>query len=109
MDNMINKRHSLYSKVRVDSIEEFDFLSSNLTFLDMDDSKTFRIPRFAEGRPDLISHLVYESTDYWWLILYHNDIIDPIEELTANRLLDIPSLNDYYDFHNQNAKRGRRG
>ena len=105
---MINKRHSLYRIVDVDGSGEYDLLSSNLSFLEMDDSRTFRIPQVAAGRPDLISYFIFESVDYRWLIMYHNDIIDPFEELTTGKLLEIPSLNDYYDFYNQNAKRGRR-
>lgn len=105
---MLTNRYSLFKIVEVDNNDEYDLLSSNLSFMNLSTATTFRVPQAAVGRPDLISFKMYETTEYWWLILVHNDIIDPIDELYTGRVLEIPSLNDYYDFYNQNAKRGRR-
>ena len=105
---MINNRHDLYRRVSVDGNRELDLLSSRLPILDMATTKKFRIPRVAEGRPDLISHFVYENVDFWWIILEHNNIVDPYSELYTGRLLDIPSINDYYDFYNQFSRVKRR-
>lgn len=37
-----------------------------------------------------ISYKAYESIHLWWVIAYANNIINPITELTHNRLLKIP-------------------
>ena len=105
---MITDRHDLYRKERVEGNREFDYLSTRLTILDMRTSRRFRIPKVAESRPDLISYSAYGNVDLWWLIMEHNNIIDPIDELYAGRIIEIPSLDNYYDFYDEFARKNRR-
>ena len=51
-------------------------------------------PKYAD-RPDLIANELYQSTDYWWVILWSNDIIDPFGRPSAGetiRIIDIITL-----------------
>ena len=45
-----------------------------------------------ENRPDLISVAAYGTSDYWWAIMYVNNILMPIRDLSAGTILTIPSL-----------------
>lgn len=45
------------------------------------------------GRPDVVSHKLYDSTQYWWLILAYNNMIHH-DELVTGTVLKIPSLSD---------------
>lgn len=45
-----------------------------------------------------IAFRFYGSADYWWVILLFNGILDPIEELTAGLVLQLPSLADINAF-----------
>lgn len=101
------KRKNLYSRVEVNGNIELDYLNTNLDEMNLGQSRVFRIPQFMEGRPDLISFAVYQNVDYGWIIMWENDIIDPFESLVAGRELVIPSLTDYYNFYNENSRRGR--
>lgn len=42
------------------------------------------------GRLDLIALRVYRLSSLWWVIAYANDIIDPFEEVTVDRILRYP-------------------
>lgn len=97
-------RFAFYKKKRVDGKVEPDFLSSRLPEYVPKRFKRFRIKQFCEGRADLISQIHYDTPDLFWLILHANDIIDPWEELLTGRVIIIPSLNEYYNFYNANAR-----
>lgn len=51
------------------------------------------IPAGMDGRPDLISHDVYGTPEYWWFICTANNIIDPFEQLKAGKTIKIPIIN----------------
>lgn len=44
-----------------------------------------------EGRLDLLASLFYGDSKLWWFIAQYNNIIDPIGEVTAGRVLYIPT------------------
>jgi len=45
-----------------------------------------------EHRPDLISDIFYDTPEYWWLILFYNNIDDPFEGLNIGDQIKIPKL-----------------
>jgi hypothetical protein len=45
------------------------------------------------SRPDLIANEVYGDTQYWWILMFFNDII-LIEDLVINTVVNYPSLSD---------------
>ena len=46
-----------------------------------------------ELRPDLLSYKIYGDTQYWWLLLKYNNILN-INDLYKGRKISYPSLND---------------
>ncbi len=52
---------------------------------------TYVIENFYEGRLDLISAVFYDEPRWWWLIAQYNNMLDPISETTAGRIIYIPS------------------
>ena len=59
-------------------------------------SGTFTIPANYADRPDLIAKLLYKSEDYWWLVLWFNNIIDPFASLSTGTTIlvaDITTVN----------------
>jgi len=44
-----------------------------------------------EHRIDLISAEIYGDSRYWWVIAQYNDLLDPHGEITAGRMLVIPT------------------
>lgn len=101
------KRKYLFGKTTVDGNNELDYLDTRLHNFNPEQTTIFKVPAFMVGRPDIISFAVYEKPNYYWLIMWANDIVDPFEDIKAGDDLIIPSLLDYYDFFNDNARRQR--
>ena len=88
------------------SKERFD-LSRFMEFTDNFDVLTSRLLRdikrlpekqkyyvqSEEGRPDLVSYRVYRDTQFWWIVLFYNDIID-VDDLEIGMTLSLPSVTD---------------
>lgn len=49
-----------------------------------------------EARPDIISNKIYGSTQYWWILLFYNDIIS-FEDLANGVVIKYPDLADVED------------
>jgi len=100
---MTNRKY-FYNIKNVDGSTELDYIESPLHTMNL---KTFRKERVTQafaGRIDLISFKYYGSYDLGWLICEHNNILDPFTEITVGKVLDIPSLDDYYRYYNRNAR-----
>ena len=50
------------------------------------------------GRPDLLAYNLYGSTQYWWLLLWYNKILD-ITDLKAGTPINYPSYSDMEDLY----------
>ena len=50
-------------------------------------------------RPDMISYKAYGTVNYWWLILYVNDIEDPLNDMVSGTVIKIPNIIDIYSFY----------
>lgn len=44
-----------------------------------------------ENRPDLLSHILYQDTQYWWVIMWYNSILNPYDLKTGTKI-KYPSL-----------------
>lgn len=44
-----------------------------------------------EGRLELIATVFYDEPRWWWVIAQYNNILDPFSEVTAGRILMIPT------------------
>jgi len=49
------------------------------------------VEKFYEGRLDLIAAVFYNEPRLWWFLAQFNNILDPLSEITAGRILLIPS------------------
>lgn len=55
-----------------------------------EDDKFLIIPATMNYRPDLVSHKIYFTPDYWWRILEYNGMKD-ITEFVSGRTIRLPS------------------
>ncbi len=80
--------------LEIEGYKEVDALSVRTSdFKDFLELERYYIVQNKEMyRPDILSFNVYQSTEFWWLILLYNDIIDPLELKEGDRIA-IPSLN----------------
>lgn len=53
---------------------------------------TYEVPRRHEGRPDLIAKDLYGTEDFWWVIFWSNNILDPFGKPLAGDRLKIVNI-----------------
>ena len=51
-----------------------------------------------DARPDLLSYHIYKDTQYWWLLLAYNSILD-INDLKPRLIVQYPSLDNIEDVY----------
>ncbi len=51
-----------------------------------------------EFRPDLISWKIYGSTQYWWIIMVFNSILDP-DDIVSGTVIEYPLLDNLENFY----------
>lgn len=61
------------------------------------------------GRPDLLSYRIYGSTQYWWILLFYNNLLS-IDDIENNMNIRYPSLDDieilYFQLNSKAAQQG---
>jgi len=93
-------RLKFFQKVTVNGTPEVDFLWNNLSKFELKyEPFYYRIEEEDFMRPDLISYKIYGSVRYWWVILLVNKVQDPYSELTVGALIQLPSMQDIYEFN----------
>lgn len=100
----IKERKFLYNEETVNGNIELDWLTTNITRMDIETLQTFRIPQAMQYRPDLISIKFYGNFHMGWLIALHNDFMDPIREFTIGRLIRIPDLDSYFRYYKTHSR-----
>ena len=53
----------------------------------------YKVPNNYADRPDLIADHLYKSTDYWWVVLWSNNIIDPFGRPGAGEMINVIDIN----------------
>lgn len=53
--------------------------------------RTYIVENIYDGNPQAISTVFYGDPRYWWFICQFNNVLDPVGEITAGRVLLIPS------------------
>jgi len=92
-------RTDFFEKVTVDDTEERDFLRNPLSTFTMNYSPLYyRVNSADVMRPWLISYNCYGVVDFWWLLMFINDIENPFTDLEEGMLLKVPNSIDIYDF-----------
>lgn len=92
--NSLRKRYCRYAQGgntdefanRLGWWERFD-----LTDTQNDDIFISKLPKTYEKRPDLLAFDMYNRSDYDWVILQYNNIVDIEEEFIAGVSLIVPS------------------
>ena len=56
---------------------------------------TYLVQR-EEGRPELLAFNIYGNVQYWWVLLYYNDILEP-DDLKVGLTINYPSIEDLED------------
>jgi hypothetical protein len=99
----MDDRKSFYRKrVSGNGDIEVDYINTNINKMNLRTVSKFRITAAFVDRPDLISQQAYGSYNFGWLISLHNKMMNPFEDYYIGRVIDIPSLDDYYKFYNRN-------
>ncbi len=52
-----------------------------------------RIVQGEGGKPDLLSFRIYDSTQYWWILMLYNSLFNPID-LTEGMTIKYPKKSD---------------
>lgn len=90
----LRKRYSRYSQGgntdefinRLGWWERFDLTDSQ-----NDDMVINKLPKTYEKRPDLLAFDIYGKSDFDWMILQYNNIVDVEEEFITGARLILPS------------------
>lgn len=53
--------------------------------------RVYIVENFCENRLDLIASVFYKESRYAWFLAQYNNILDPFSEVTAGRVLLIPT------------------
>lgn len=92
-------RTDFFEKVTVDGVEERDFLRNPLSKFPMNYRPLYyRVTAADFMRPWLISYKCYGVVDFWWLLMFLNDIENPFTDLEEGMILTVPNRIDIYDF-----------
>lgn len=91
--------NNLDTDTRYDIIKFFDFKQDNIDPLDscllinilnLPEQGIYTILN-EEKRPDLLSYNLYQDTQYWWILLLYNSILN-VNELKSGITIRYPSL-----------------
>ena len=69
----------------------------------------YSVPEEEAGRIDLIAHKQYQDVRLWWIVALANEILNPIDEVYAGRMLKIPRSSDIEEFQQKLQRNKRRG
>jgi hypothetical protein len=95
-------RTNMYTKQITNGIDELD-ISNNIMdlFKVTKPLRYYQVGRYEDQRPDLICDNIYGNTDYWWILVQFNDIVDVFTELKEGMVLKVPSVKDINEFINK--------
>jgi len=98
LDTVTTKERFSLSKF-LDFSDNFDPITSDfmLTISSLKSGGNYTI-KGEDARPDLISHELYGSAQYWWIIMFYNGIVQ-VDSLTNGMVLKYPdsdALEDLY-------------
>ncbi len=82
-----------------DGTIEVDMNSEYMSLFQINNPTTIHtVSSSDKSRPDIISFIKYNSTQYWWIIMMVNNIDDIWNDLDVGDDLIIPSIRDIEDF-----------
>lgn len=99
MATVLNLNRSAYMTLGTDG-KSLDYLSAkylNIKFI-VPAKLSYTVTQSSQNNAPGIAFDFYGSADYWWVILLFNGILDPVEDLTPGRVLQLPTLADINAF-----------
>ena len=98
--NLKYKRTNFLDDLEVNGLLEKDLLKN---YFDLFQIKrplnTFTITRDFIGRPDLLSIVIYDNIDFWWILGKYNQIDDWWNDIEIGDIIYIPSVLDIEDWY----------
>jgi len=92
-------RSNFYQVFTVDSTAQLDFLYNPLSGFEMTyDPDYYRVTGDDDMRPDKISHKMYGTVEFWWVIMLVNGIDNPLVDIDPGIVLTIPNRIDIFNF-----------
>ena len=88
------KKTSRYSSAILSknrSGKNFIILRNQIKLVSSEGDTFLTITKEIQQRPDLVSHIAYGDSSYWWIIYEFNGIKDPFFSLKLNDILRIPT------------------
>ncbi len=58
----------------------------------------YTVEKGNENRLELISYMLYKTTQLWWVLASVNNISDPFVEVIAGTILRVPALSELYSY-----------
>jgi hypothetical protein len=92
MEN-ITYRTNLLETVNVDNIVQKDMGSMDFGDFDFGDVRWYRCSFMDVGRPDRISKIIYDTTNYWHFLMWFNGISDCWNDIRENMMIKYPDIN----------------
>lgn len=78
---------------------ELDLVSNDLSRYEFRYPTTsYRVTDNDIARPDRISYRLYETQEYWWLLMKYNNIDDVWNELYGGLVLQVPDRRDFDEY-----------
>lgn len=99
MTTVLNLNRSAYLSRGTDT-KSLDYLTAkylNIRYI-VPARESFVVTQADNANSPGIAFDYYGSADYWWIICMFNGILDPVEDLTPGRVLQLPSLADINAF-----------
>ena len=90
-----------YKHEIVNDIEECDLLNNFFSqlFTITRPMRYYTIHDVDLYRPDILSYRLYQTVDYWWILLKYNNIDDIWNDMKIGSVISIPNVGDIEDFY----------
>lgn len=100
----------MFKQIQTDRTLELDYLDNLYYDMVLPTTQTIIIDSVFAERPDRIAYKMLGDFNLGWLICWHNDIDDPVNDLQIGKVIDIPSVQEFYRYLNKQRvnKRARR-
>ncbi len=98
-------RVKFYETRVINSLDECDFILSDIQDFKIIRPTTFYTIRYEDiQRPELLAYKLYGNQDYWWILMYVNEIHDVWNDITEGKIIKIPNIKDINEWY-LNTKR----
>lgn len=93
LDKESSERYDM-SKFMLYDVDNHDPLTSNFIreLLNLQPQGQYTV-QGEDNRPDLLSYKIYGSTQYWWILLSYNNILE-FDNISTGDTISYPSLGD---------------